>query len=182
MEPRLSLIRRFDNTGVPLTLARLLIGGLFIWMGAAKVQDPVSFLKQIRLYEMLPESPSHLLNGTAILLPWLEVVCGLALIVGVYVRGAGAMIAFMLLTFTPAIFLRAWQIHTVESTPFFNIAFDCGCGAGEVIIWKKLLNNTLLFLGSLIPVFSGSRRFCLGGRTKAGSTEDVEVPSGAEAS
>lgn len=181
VEPCVSLIGRLDKTGVPLALARVIIGGLFIWMGVSKVQDPVGFLKQIRLYEMLPESPSHFLNGTAILLPWLEVICGLALIAGVYLRGAGTMIAIMLATFTPAIFLRAWEIHTVDGKPFFDIAFDCGCGAGEVIIWKKLLSNTLLFLGSLIPVFSGSRRFCLGRRATRHETAELSAPSGAEA-
>jgi len=166
MQERPSLIRRADDTGVPLLLARLVIGALFIYMGIMKLQDPIAFLKQINLYDMLPQQPPYLLNGTAIVLPWLEVVCGIALILGVYLRGSGALIAVMLAVFTPAIFLRAWEIHTSDGTPFFQIAFDCGCGTGEVIIWKKLLGNAALFLGSLVAVFSQSRRFCLAGRRR----------------
>lgn len=172
MQPTPSLVRRLDASGVPLLLARLVIGGFFIYMGVVKLQDPIAFLKQVRLYEMLPETPPYLLNGTAIVLPWLEIVCGLALIVGIYLRGAGATIALMLAVFSPAILFRALEIHNTVGTPFMQIAFDCGCGTGEVIIWQKLLGNLGLFLGSLIPVFSASRRFCLKGRRK---TEDVEL-------
>ncbi len=172
MQQNPSLIRRLDATGVPLLLARLIIGGFFIYMGIGKIQDPIAFLKQVNLYDWLPQAPPHLLNGTAILLPWLEVVCGLALILGVYLRGAGAMIALMLMVFTPAIFLRAWGIHSADGTPFMEIAFDCGCGTGEVIIWQKLLGNTGLLLGSLVAVFSASRRFCLqGGRSSADAAQ-----------
>jgi len=171
-----SLIRRLDATGVPLLLARLVIGGLFIYMGIVKIQDPIAFLKQINLYEMLPQTPPHFLNGTAVLLPWLEVICGLALILGVYLRGAGTMIALMLVVFTPAIFFRAWGIHTNEGTPFFKIAFDCGCGTGEVIIWQKLMANMGLLLGSSIAVFSASRRFCLQGERCAAVAEPVPAP------
>jgi len=171
-----SLIRRLDATGVPLLLARLVVGGLFVYMGIVKIQDPIAFLKQINLYEMLPQTPPHFLNGTAIVLPWLEVICGLALILGVYVRGAGTMIALMLVVFTPAIFLRAWGIHTTEGTSFFKIAFDCGCGTGEVIIWQKLLANIGLLLGALIAVFSASRWLCLQGERRGTSTEPVPAP------
>ena len=176
MQQNPSLFGRLDATGVPLLLARLVIGGFFIYMGVGKILDPIAFLKQVNLYEMLPQSPPHLLNGTAILLPWLEVVCGLALILGVYLRGAGTMIALMLMVFTPAIFLRAWGIHSTEGTPFMKIAFDCGCGTGEVIIWQKLLANTGLLLGSLVTVFSASRRFCLRGGRRPMDAEHAPSP------
>lgn len=171
-----SLLRRLDATGVPLLLARLIIGGLFIYMGIVKIQDPIAFLKQVNLYEMLPQTPPHLLNTTAVLLPWLEVVCGLALVLGVYLRGAGTIIALMLAVFTPAIFLRAWEIHSTEGTPFFQIAFDCGCGTGEVIIWQKLLGNAGLLLGSLVAVFSASRRFCLQGERSSVDSDQASAP------
>jgi uncharacterized membrane protein YphA (DoxX/SURF4 family) len=130
-------------------------------MGAVKIGHPIEFLKQIRLYYMLPESPAIYLNGTAIVLPWLEVICGVALVLGTSVRGAAALIAAMLAVFTPAIFLRAWQIHQTTGTPFFEVAFDCGCGAGVVITWRKLLENAGLFVLALLAILSQTRRFCL---------------------
>ncbi len=156
-----SIIRRADESGVPLLLIRVLLGGLFIYMGVMKIGDPADFLKQVRAFEMLPETPPYFLNATAIILPWLEVFCGVALIVGFWLRGAAALIAIMLCVFTPAIFLRALAIHNTDGTPFFQIAFDCGCGTGEVIIWKKLLGNAGLLLVSLLALVSRSRRFSL---------------------
>jgi len=29
---------------------------------------------------------------------------------------------------------------------FTDIKFDCGCGGGEVVIWKKLIENSALIL------------------------------------
>jgi uncharacterized membrane protein YphA (DoxX/SURF4 family) len=157
-----SILRRLDDTGIPLLLIRLLLGGLFVYMAWPKIADPVDFLKLIRLYHMVPESPPVFLNGIAIVLPWLEMICGVALILGLFVRGASAMLAAMLVVFTPVIFVRALAIQGAEGTPFLEIAFDCGCGTGIVIIWKKLLANTGLFLLTLFPLWSRTYRFCLG--------------------
>ncbi len=157
-----SLWRRLDQSGAPLLIARLVLGGMFVWMGYQKiVSDPVYFLKLVRQFGVLPEEPAILLNGTAIVLPWMEVFCGTALLLGVFVRGATAWLLFMLSIFTPVVFLKAWQMHTIDGIPFMQVKFDCGCGAGEVIIWKKLLENVGLWMLALYALFSGTRRFCL---------------------
>ncbi|MFQ5494579.1 MAG: DoxX family protein [Phycisphaerae bacterium] len=151
------------HDGLAMLAIRLFLGGLFVWMGSHKIADPVEFLKQIKLYEVLPLTPPHFLNATAIVLPWLEVICGLALIAGWRIRGAAACIAAMLAVFTPAIYLRAWSIHTTDGTPFMQIAFDCGCGGGPVIIWQKLLGNTGLLLLAVAALVWRCRRFTLAG-------------------
>ena len=162
MNGDISIFRRSAATGIPQLLMRLILGGLFIYMALPKVGNPTDFLKLIRLYHMVPESPPYLLNGIAIVLPWLEILCGAVLILGVFVRGAAASIAVMLAFFTPVILLRALSIHAADGTPFLQIAFDCGCGTGVVIIWKKLLANTGLLLLAVVILCSRSRRFALG--------------------
>jgi putative oxidoreductase len=156
-----SLWRRADTTGIPLLLARLALGGVFIYMGVHKLGHPIEFLKQVHLYHMLPETPPYYLNATAIVLPWLEIFCGTLLIVGWAIRGASLQMLVMLSVFTPAILLRALAIHDEKGTPFMDIAFDCGCGSGVVITWKKLIENASLWLLALYALFSGSRRFTL---------------------
>ena len=177
MPPSKSILRRIDETGIALLVFRLVLGVLFVWMGWNKVADPVGFLKQIHLYDLLPESPGIFLNATAIVLPWIEIVCGVALLVGVLLRGAALALAAMLLVFTPAIFLRAVAMMAETGTPFFELSFDCGCGAGEVVTWTKLLENTLLFLTTILILLSRSRRFCLASwldrRPPAPRTESV---------
>jgi len=152
-------LRRLDDSGVPLLLARLILAVTFLYMGSHKIAAPVEFLKLIRAYQMLPETPPISLNSLAIVLPWMEVVAGTALLVGIRVRGAAAMIAVMLAVFTPAILIRALAIRAETGKSFFEIAFDCGCGSGPVIIWTKLLGNVALFAVALLAMLSRSRRF-----------------------
>ena len=132
-----------------------------MFMGIKKISDPVIFLKQIRLYHLLPEVPPYFLNATAVILPWAELVCGVALILGVWMRGASAVVAVMLCVFSPAILLRALAVRSAEATPFFQIAFDCGCGTGEEIIWQKLLANAGLLALAVVALALRSRRFSL---------------------
>jgi uncharacterized membrane protein YphA (DoxX/SURF4 family) len=148
-----------DRGGAPLLLARLVLGGLFVYMGALKLGQPFEFLKQIRLYHMLPEDPPIFLNAVAVVLPWLEVLCGASILLGARIRGAAVVAALMLAVFTPAILMRALAIRAEVGTPFLKIEFDCGCGTGVVVIWKKLLENTLLFCLAVYTTISRANRF-----------------------
>ncbi len=155
-----NLLRRFDRTGLLLLVVRLVLAATFISMGANKIADPVLFLKSIRLYGLLPDTPGVYLNTTAILIPWLEVVAGTALLLGLNVRGASLGIVIMLSLFTPAILLHTAEIMRETGKAFTEVAFDCGCGTGVEIIWRKTLMNAGLLLLALTALFSGSRRFC----------------------
>ena len=157
------LLRRLDRTGVPLLLARLVLGGMFIRMGAEKIQDPVGFLKLIRQYEMVPESLPLLLNLIAVVLPWLEVFCGLLLIAGTALRGTGVLMLVMLVVFTGAVALRAVGIFQQGGTAFCAIKFDCGCGGGPTFICRKLIENSGLMFLAVVVLASNARRFCLRG-------------------
>ncbi|MBP7827450.1 MAG: DoxX family protein [Verrucomicrobia bacterium] len=123
-------------------LARLILGGWFIYMGLVKVWDPVAFLKLVREYD-LTQIPV-LLNSIAALLPWMEVFCGLLLLGGIAVRGTAWVVTGMLVPFTVVVFLRAWALHESLAIPFCAVKFDCGCGTGEILICRKLVENALL--------------------------------------
>ena len=131
-------------------LARMVLGGLFIYMGVSKALHPVEFLKLVRQYD-LTHTPL-LLNSIAAGLPWFEVFCGLLLVAGVAVRGAALMLVAMLVPFTIVVLNRAMGLHETSGLPFCAIKFDCGCGAGEVLICRKLAENTLLTFASLFLV------------------------------
>lgn len=176
-----SLLGRIDRTGVPLLLARLAIGIVFILMGWAKVQDPINFLKLMRQYRMMDEQTWYVfLNASAVIVPWLEIVCGVVLLAGVAVRPAGIISAGMLLAFTPLILKRGLELYQADpSVGLCGVNFDCGCGAGQVYLCSKIAENVGLFLAALIVVFSRSRRFCLSNRWAR--RESVPVPAGAGA-
>lgn len=139
-------------------LSRWLLGGLFLYMGLNKALHPVEFLKLVRQYELVTNP--MLLNSIAIALPWFEAFCGLLLLAGVAVRGAALMSLSMLVPFTFVVLRRALAMHAAAGTPFCAISFDCGCGAGEVLICSKLVENgALIFLAGWLLTGRG-RKFC----------------------
>jgi uncharacterized membrane protein YphA (DoxX/SURF4 family) len=162
MNQRPSFFKRLDQTGVPLLIARLAVGCMFLYLGFNKFQDPLLFLKILREYNILPEEPCYYLNTVAIVLPCLEMVCGLALLFGVSIRGAACTIAGMLVFFCPALISQALKIQEAKGgIPFCDVSFDCGCGTGVVFICSKLVENTLLMIGAIIALISHSRLYCL---------------------
>jgi len=65
-------------------LMDLLVGGIFIYAGVIKAVDPLRFAIDIDNYKMLPWAIGVRL---AFYLPWLELLCGFALILRFFYRG-----------------------------------------------------------------------------------------------
>jgi uncharacterized membrane protein YphA (DoxX/SURF4 family) len=101
------------NKGVLLAF-RLVLGGLFVYAGAVKVLDPLDFAQNIRNYQLVGQSLSFI---AAIVLPWLEILAGLALILGVWTRGAALVVAGLLVFF----------IVLTAVTMIRGLDVDCGC-------------------------------------------------------
>lgn len=95
-------------------LARLVVGGVWIWAGAHKLFDPASSIAAVRAYEILP---ADLVEPVAYLLPALEVVVGATLVVGLLTRGAALLSAVLLVAFIVGV-ASAWAR---------GLEIDCGC-------------------------------------------------------
>ncbi len=183
-------LRRWDASGLPLLLARLVLGATFTVMGLAKtgvpslvlertgwkdspavkavlasdvvaLTGPVEFLKQMRQYRIFGDQMWPLMNLTAVALPWVETLCGLLLLAGVAVRGAALMLLAMLLAFTPMVLLRGLELQAAGGLTLCQVRFDCGCGAGEVALCAKLAENTAMILLSVLALVSSAERLCL---------------------
>ena len=76
------------NGWVDLAL-RWLLGGLFVLASAHKIMDPAAFAKIIFGYDLFPAAAINLI---AIILPYIELTAGLALITGVYPRAAAVIL------------------------------------------------------------------------------------------
>ncbi len=98
-------------------IARLLVGGVWLWAGAAKLTDPYGAVLAVRAYQLLPPSVAEALGYT---LPTLEVVIGVALIVGLLTRGAAAVSVLLFAAFVVGI-ASAWAR---------GLQIDCGCFGG----------------------------------------------------
>jgi uncharacterized membrane protein YphA (DoxX/SURF4 family) len=179
----MSWLRRIDATGVPLLLARLVLGGMMIRMGWSKIGDPVAFLQLLGQYEMFPAGWYVVENLIAVCLPWIELIGGAALIAGLFTRGNALLFLVLLFAFTVVIIGRAMDIHATQGIPYGQIHFDCGCGGGDVYFKTKAPENVGLWLLSWVCLLSCSRRFTLDGllfaRANAAPRERVDVPPSA---
>ncbi len=153
-------LRRADDSGVPLLIARLFLGVVMILYAAPKIADPGVFLKEIENYKIFPTKPAYLLNLTAVSLPWVEMLGGITLIAGVFRRGTATLFTILLISFTLAIAYRTTvEMKKAPEKTLCQISFDCGCGTGEVLICKKLPQNIGLILLAVYAMLSRSNRF-----------------------
>ena len=98
--------------------ARLILSSIFIYASLDKIAHPAAFAKDVYNYQILPDA---LINLTALVLPWLELLLGLCLLAGIWLPGAVLTVNGLLLVFLAAL--------------VFNLArgldVNCGCfGAG----------------------------------------------------
>ncbi|HVS29957.1 MAG TPA: MauE/DoxX family redox-associated membrane protein [Thermoanaerobaculia bacterium] len=93
---------------------QLALGAIFVAAALPKIADPPSFAHMVYNYRVLP---GGLVNITALLMPWVEIIAGMALIVGVWTRPARNLIAAMLVVFIVAIAFNLMRDN----------AIDCGC-------------------------------------------------------
>jgi putative oxidoreductase len=91
-----------------------IIAAVFVYAGTLKVLNPVQFAHDIDNYKILPWSIGV---GLAFYLPWLEILCGLALIFRLLYRGAVSI-----LTALVAVFLVATVAAKVR-----GLDITCGC-------------------------------------------------------
>ncbi len=153
--------RKIGAADFVLLFARVVVGVLMIYVSIGKLQDAVVFLKVVKQYEIVPVEWHVALNSIAVIVPWIELLGGAALLVGVGLRGTGGVMFVMLIAFSTAITMRTLHIMDAEGLPFMKVKFDCGCGTGEQIIWLKLLENAGLILLALLVTLSKSRFLCL---------------------
>ena len=93
---------------------QIALGLFFVIAALPKIVDPPSFAHMIYNYRIVPPA---LLNLMALSMPWIELLSGLALILGIWRGTARTIIGAMLLTFIIAIGINLARGN----------AIDCGC-------------------------------------------------------
>jgi uncharacterized membrane protein YphA (DoxX/SURF4 family) len=95
-------------------LARMILGIVFIYASIDKILNPGQFAEIIHNYQILPDL---LINPTAIILPWLELIMGAFLLIGIWLPGAVFLTNLLL-----AIFLGAMVFNLAR-----GLDIHCGC-------------------------------------------------------
>jgi putative oxidoreductase len=105
---------RFVTHPLAALIFRLYLGGLFIYASLYKINYTAEFAETIASYQLVPYWGVNLL---AVILPWIELISGILLIVGIRTRTASAVIGCLLFLFTLGI--------------LYNLALgseiSCGC-------------------------------------------------------
>lgn len=130
---------------------RLIVAGVIIFAAVQKIWMPLEFARLIREYHLLPD---QLLNLVAVVLPWLEIMCGLCFLSGLWLMGTAVLWSGLNSIFVFAISYRAWLIMSSTGVGFFDLSYDCGCGFGVVYIPVKILENLLLAGAGLLILFA----------------------------
>jgi uncharacterized membrane protein YphA (DoxX/SURF4 family) len=107
--PMISGVRQWAFVGL-----RMLLGAVFVWAGAVKIADPQGFAAIVGNYQILP---GVLVGPAAVLLPWVEVLCGLLLLAGLWVDGSLLVVNVLMVVFMAAL-VSIW---------IRGIDVDCGC-------------------------------------------------------
>jgi uncharacterized membrane protein YphA (DoxX/SURF4 family) len=141
-----------------VTLARLVLGGVWIAAGATKVTDLDASVRAVRAYRLLPETAAQVVGAG---LPLVEILLGILLIVGVGVRASAVVSAVLMAAFVAGI-VSAWAR---------GLRIDCGCfgsggelAAGESPTYGvELLRDGGLLLLSLLVAARPPGRLALDG-------------------
>jgi uncharacterized membrane protein YphA (DoxX/SURF4 family) len=93
---------------------QIALGVFFVAAALPKVVDPPAFAHMVYNYRLVPGA---FVNLMALAMPWLELLAGLALILGIWTRTSAATVGALLLVFTVAI-----SVNLARGN-----AIDCGC-------------------------------------------------------
>ena len=136
-----------------LWLARIAVAAVFLGACLAKIRDPELFALAVNRYRILP---GEFVNLVALVLPWIELTAGLAVLAApARLRAAGALIlAGMLTVFTIAISLNL--LRGIEaSCGCFSTRADAAVSDG----WNLVRNGALIWLALAVYLDAARRAF-----------------------
>jgi putative oxidoreductase len=125
------LLRLLSHEYLALVL-RVYIGGLFVYASMYKISYSAEFAETIASYQLVPY---WAVNVSAVFLPWLELVCGVLLVVGFRAKSAAVIIGGLLVMFTAAV-----VINLLRDSPI-----PCGCFSTveDPISWWTVLRDVV---------------------------------------
>jgi putative oxidoreductase len=135
-------IKRIITSEYLAFVLRVYIGSIFIYASMSKITDPAVFAENIAVYRIMPYWG---LNLTAVILPWLELLCGFLLIIGLRTRATALILAGLFFMFTIFVIINIFRGSDIT----------CGCfdEVGEPIGWAKVAQNTTWFIMTMMVFF-----------------------------
>ena len=119
--------------------SRLLLAGIFLYAGVLKAEDPIAFAGQVANYQLLPYAWNYLV---AAILPYLEILCGLLLVLNQWVKPSTLLLGLLNLVFMVAL----------TSLIVRGIDIDCGCFNPDAEVKTSPLSALIRDLGIMVLV------------------------------
>ena len=126
---------------------RVFLGGAFLYAAWLKLREPwMLFAMAVDAYQLLPQWAVILVART---LPWAELLLGLLLIAGKWIRFTSAAASALLVGF----------LATMAFTYLKGMQIDCGCfGSGDPISPRTLARDSGLLAAALLLTMMSFRR------------------------
>jgi len=143
--------------GLAVLAVRVVVGGLLVAAGALKVGHASNLAASIAAFRLLPAT---IVGPLALALPYLELLLGAYLVVGLFTRVAAALASAQFLLYAAAI----------ASAVVRHIPANCGCfGPGDVAVadWPHVAFDCLL---AALAAFAATRApgaFAVDGKLRA---------------
>jgi len=141
------------NNKYLLLAYRIFLGAFFIFSSIDKINDPESFAVSIENYRLFPV---FIVNVIAITLPWIELVTGLLILMGIRVKENSFIINILLVTFNLLLIIALLR----------GLDIDCGCfgsAYSQKVGFLKISENfLLLFFGILLQIHNSNFMTILG--------------------
>jgi len=125
-----------------LIALRIIVGGVFIYASLDKLMNQEEFSKAIFNYKFLPDI---FINIFAIVIPYLELIAGVLLILGIFKRGSSFTFILLLIVF----------IIALTQAYIRGLDISCGCFSLETVgqksdILLRIAEDILLLAASTI--------------------------------
>jgi len=135
------------RTKFPLKIIQIALGLIFLGSSFYKILSPPSFAHAIYNYQL---APLWLINPAAIILPWVQFLCGFALLTRIGEKGASLLILLMMISFQIAL----------GSALIRGLNVSCGCfeAGGSPATWLTFSRDTLILLLAAIQFTVIARR------------------------
>lgn len=127
---------------------QIALGVFFVAAALPKIADPPSFAHMVYNYRLLP---GPLVNPTALVLPWAELLMGIALICGIWRRTAASLVGALLLLFVVAISVNLLRGNAIDCGCFDVTAVGLSHGERIRDMWMVILRD----VGMLLLVAQG---------------------------
>lgn len=129
--------------GVVGLVARLALGGVLVVAGGLKVGNPLGSARAVQAYDVMP---FELARWIGYGLPWLEIVVGVLLVLGLFTRVSAVVGGLLMLAFVVGI-AQAWAR---------GLTIDCGCfGGGGQVDASKTRYGTEIARDSALALCAG---------------------------